>query len=339
MAHDATSSAPSARSADLVGGLLALGLVAWCALAAGAGAGDAQPQVTLIVASGLVLALGRWVSEREPLAAYRLIAIGVAGAVVLTWPGMLRAGGPPLGYANANAALSATGAWAALTLADATPRPARVGWAVGVVGLVAATVATGSTAAGLCLAWSAVLLAASVLARRPVVVILGGAISVVFVALGTIAIARGANPAGLGGRAGVRQDLWAAAYDVAADHPVRGVGVGELMAHHPVSTDPDLRWAHHEYLQQAAETGLVGAALMVGIVGWAYARLALAARCAPRRAACGAAALTTVALHATVDHVLHEPAVVLTLAMLVGAATARPPRPGPGTRGSRRPPP
>ena len=63
-------------------------------------------------------------------------------------------------------------------------------------------------------------------------------------------------------------------------------------------------------------------------------RLALAAACAPGPATLGAAALTVVALCSRVDHVAHSAAVPLTLAVLRGAATARPLRqPGRGSPG------
>jgi O-antigen ligase len=188
---------------------------------------------------------------------------------------------------------------------------------------VLAVLLSRSVAGLICLGVAAVLLAGSAMIRRPTLVVLGGAVAVVLNLGLTVAIARGANPAGLGGRAAERRELWTAADKMVAARPVRGVGPGRFEVLSSVSSDADLRWAHHGYLQIAAETGLVGLALLLTLLGWVYGRLALAALGAPFRAARTAAAVTLVALHATVDHVLHDPAVILTLATLVGAATAR----------------
>lgn len=330
---------PQASSADGLGAGLVAVLAAWTVIGAGSGPDEASSVLWLSGGVAALYAMGRWVTEREPLAVHRIVALAVGGSIVLTLPGVVRAGGAPLGYANANAALGGLGALAALGVAVAEPtQRLRVAWAALAGGLVLAVIATGSHAGAIALLVGAALLAVSALLRRPAAVVLGGAVAVVAVLGVTAVIAHGADPAGLGDRSGVRGELWGAAAELTAAHPLRGVGVGGFEEQNPVSGDADLRWAHHGYLQMGAETGLIGLSLLLAVVGWTYARLGLAAVQAPHRAALGAAALTLVALHATVDHVLHHPALVLTLAAMVGAATARPPRRDPGTRGSRRPP-
>lgn len=318
---------PSARTADAIGAALVAALAAWMAIGSGRGAGDPSSVLWLLVATAGIFAAGRWLAEREPLAVHRLVALGVAGAVLLTLPGISSSGGAPLGYANANATLAGLGLIAAIGVAVAEPaRRLRSAWAAVAAGLAVAVIAAGSVAGALCLLAGLALLAASTLIRRPSTVVLGGAISVVATIASTAAISKGSDLAGLAERAALRGDLWSAAADLASAHPMQGIGMGQFEVLTPISTDPDLRWAHHEYLQVAAEAGGVGLILLLSLLGWAYARVGLAGTLAPQRAALGAAALTLVALHATVDYVLHHAAVVLTLALLVGASTARTPR-------------
>jgi O-antigen ligase len=268
-----------------------------------------------------------------------VLAVGVAGAMALTWPGPTSAAGPPLGYANANATLTALGVLAALQMAAADRTTAgRRAWLGLAVGLGATTVAIGSVAGVLCLVGALAVVGLAAVTRSAHVATIGGIVVVVLVLGVTVAIARGADPVGLGERSEVRGELWAAAADLAAEEPARGVGPGRFEALNPVSDDADLRWAHHGYLQTAAETGAVGLGLLLTLLGWAYIRLAITAALRPGVAVIGAAGLTVVGLHATVDYVLHLPAVPLALAALIGASTSarrpRPaPQPDPGSRG------
>jgi hypothetical protein len=75
-------------------------------------------------------------------------------------------------------------------------------------------------------------------------------------------------------------------------------------------------------LQQAAEQGVPGALLMAGLASWGFLALA-AARRPPPVAAVGAAAFSALVVHASVDYILHFPAVPLAAAALLGAASAR----------------
>jgi hypothetical protein len=74
-------------------------------------------------------------------------------------------------------------------------------------------------------------------------------------------------------------------------------------------------------LQQGAETGLAGLLLVVGIFVWGFVSL----RTAPTIDAVtvlGAVGLAALGIHASMDYILHFPAVPLTAAALVGAAGA-----------------
>lgn len=325
------------RVLDQVGLGVAAAALAW-ALVASLGRPDARPApvVWLVVWAVVLVVAGRRVSPDEPATVPGALAVAVAGAVVLGYPAILRAGGGPTGYANSNASLVGLGAVAAAAAAATTPRRTRRRAWVGLAAGLGLTVgATGSLAGSVALGAVGVLAAATVLRAHLAPAVIGGLVAASITLGVTVAIAAGGDPLGLGERAGLRSDLWARALDQVRAEPVRGSGPGSYAAGLPPTVDDDLRWAHHGYLQQAAEQGVVGLGLLLSLVAWAYARLWSGRRRPTARTIAGAAAVTLVALHATVDHVLHAPAVPLTLAVLVGWATVD--RPSRGTRGSPRP--
>jgi len=105
---------------------------------------------------------------------------------------------------------------------------------------------------------------------------------------------------------------------------VFGVGPGRFADASPTaSRDPDLRWAHNEFLQSGAESGLPGFVLSVLLFLWGFGALWANAGHAANEGfatALGAAALATLGAHASVDYVLHFPAVALAGGALVGSA-------------------
>jgi O-Antigen ligase len=140
----------------------------------------------------------------------------------------------------------------------------------------------------------------------------------------TVAAARGnlASP----DRTGALQ----AALRLVAQHPLTGTGPGQA----------ELRWkgqdhgtqlfayVHNEYLQVAAELGLVGLALLAVLLA-AMARLLWRARPTGPASATWAgvvAAAAAFAVHSGFDFVWHLPAIVLTVTLLVGLVL-----PGPDT--------
>lgn len=124
----------------------------------------------------------------------------------------------------------------------------------------------------------------------------------------------------------VRADASSAALGVIAKHPLNGVGPGRALV---LWRDDRGRlhvhkYIHNEYLQVVIELGAVGAALLIALlVGmartlWRSRRLELTEALWPGVvAACVAAAV-----HGGLDFVWHVPAVLLTLALLVGLAAA-----------------
>lgn len=307
----------AATGLDVVALVLMLLLALWIGLIAGAGAG--RPTAVLLLLAGLVAAtavargLARW-----PGLAHRLVATGIAGSIAFTWPGLLNAGGAPTGYSNANATLASLGVIASLSSAQSRTDPtARRAWGGLASFLLMCVVLTGSVAGALALGLALGLLGLSAVARSADFSVVGGFIAVFLGMVLTTAIALGGNLLGLRERVAVRGELWAAAVDLVEDAPIEGIGHGEFALRNPVSDDPDLRWAHHEYLQAAAEYGMPGFLLVTAVAGVVWARLRAASKRHPASASFGAAATTAVGLHASVDHVWHAPAVLLVLAILV----------------------
>ena len=111
--------------------------------------------------------------------------------------------------------------------------------------------------------------------------------------------------------------LWHEAIDITAREPITGVGPGNFSSSSAIArADRDLRWAHHEFLQSAAETGIPGYVFVVAVFAWAFATLWVAADGA--LTAIAAAGLAIVGVHATMDYILHFPAVALAIAIVVG---------------------
>jgi O-antigen ligase len=104
--------------------------------------------------------------------------------------------------------------------------------------------------------------------------------------------------------------------------PVTGVGPGRFKELSPTARrDQDRQWAHHGFLQQGAETGAIGLALLAGLFLWGFARLALSD--GPARAvALVSVAVLGLAAHACIDYVLHFPAVPLSACALVAVPSS-----------------
>lgn len=332
----------TAQLVDPVGLALAIALALWVGLVAGGGA-DADgarpaPATALVVASAAAVVLGRLVGTWRPPVVPAAVAIGVAAVLVTALPDLSETLGRPLGYANANATLASLGVIAACGAAFSMPAGPRRGdpgrwrsgrgrrtWLVLAAGLLPLVLVPTSAAAALCLVAATLLVGLAAWRRQARLAVAGGAV-VVAVTLGTtVVIALGADPAELGTRSEARGELWAGAVELVREEPWRGIGPGTFAELNPVSDDADLRWAHHGYLQAAAELGLPGLALGLAILVWAYGRLWISGQARAVRAVVGAAAVTVLALHATVDYVLHFPALPLIVAVLFGWATARPP--------------
>ncbi len=81
--------------------------------------------------------------------------------------------------------------------------------------------------------------------------------------------------------------------------------------------DPDDRWAHNEFLQQGAEGGVMGLIFLALVFVWGFTRLS--AGLSPDAVMLlGAASLAALGIHASVDYVMHFPAIPILSASLVG---------------------
>jgi len=122
------------------------------------------------------------------------------------------------------------------------------------------------------------------------------------------------------GRAG----SWGVAYKVITQHPVFGVGPGGFREASPFSRPiSDLQWAHNEFLQIGAELGIVGLFLVLALFAWTFMRLSSPLAGSSTVAALAVGALAT---HASVDYLLHFPALPAVTLALVGSTPLRGPR-------------
>lgn len=81
---------------------------------------------------------------------------------------------------------------------------------------------------------------------------------------------------------GARFGYWSAAFDEWQEHPFWGAGPGTFDLYYAERKEPDwemTRLAHNDYLQQASDSGILGALTYVGWIGWiliqAFRRLSL----------------------------------------------------------------
>jgi O-antigen ligase len=122
-----------------------------------------------------------------------------------------------------------------------------------------------------------------------------------------------------------RIDGLRAALRVLADHPLTGAGPGRTQFHWATPDGPQgtLQYAHNEYVQLAAESGIVAVVLLAAIL-LAIARLLRQARAADGSWASRArwagvvAAVVALAVHSGFDFVWHVPAIPITTTVLLG---------------------
>lgn len=298
-------------------------LVAWVAVADG----GFPPVARLALGAAGVFVGARLVSWRSGLlvpvaVVVAVVAMAVARADVL-FEGSVHS---PLGYSNATAAFFALGVTAALVVACRTVGlPVRFA-AVPVAAALATVPLLNGSVAGL-LTVVAVVAAIPVAVRGRAAVRLvatAGAAVVVLVAASTAVFGAAHDPGDpvpgwvestLTSR---RLDLWHDAVALVRDRPLTGVGSGEFVRRSPTSrSDVDAAHAHHEYLELAAEEGVVAGLLLLAVFV-----LPLAGSWRPAAdvgTGVVAVALTMVGLHASIDYVLHFPAVALAAAALAGA--------------------
>jgi peptidoglycan/xylan/chitin deacetylase (PgdA/CDA1 family)/O-antigen ligase len=325
----ASGASEQARRLDVVGAVVAGLFALWILLSAAVNGTSPLPMLgTLLLAAGaLTLARGLAVRDRS-VGPAAVVTLG-ASAVLLGLGGLGGAAGAPLLYANANAALFVQVAAAGLMMA-ATWRYASArltGFvAAGVFGVLA--LITGSRAGLVLVVALAVGGVASLRPGLPVrAITIAGAAVVVAALIFTVTLAgggldRAARRQAASELTGTRVGLWSEALQVMGERPVVGIGPGAFTPGGTVTgrTDRDIGWAHNDFLQQGAETGFPGLALLLLGFLWGFARLWAAP--SDTATGLGAMALALLGVHAAFDYVLHFPVIPFAAAMLVGTAQA-----------------
>lgn len=316
---------------DLAGVLLAAGTVVWTFFAANIAGGSPGPFVALVLASASALVIGRLVASVRPSLVPATI-VAAATILAVTTPDVLSSFplSGPFGYTNAKGAFFVQAAIAGLMVAVVSRSvPVRVfGLAAAIAfGVVPFAAESMTGAALLILPLAALATRASAGGRTAV---LGCAVVFLIALMATIAIG---STYDAGDRSGSvnrvvdstlterRAALWHEALLMMRDQPFTGVGPGRFQALSPTANfDRDARWAHNSFLQNGAETGAMGLLLLVLLFMWGFG--SLGANPTPDNlSVLAAAAIAALGIHASVDYVLHFPAVPLTTAALVGAAS------------------
>ena len=333
-----TSAAGSAaagerRNVSDATGMIALGACAvWSLITAAARDGRPEGVLLAVLAVAAGYASGRILGALLPVAAPgvgALAGLGLAIAAPHTTPGPQITS--PLGHAGATAALltlstgaACCAAWAART---AGPRLALRLLATAIA--VTAALLGSTTGFALCAGVLLCSLAADRMRRRALG--LGGLALVAALVTGaTWAIAENVLPDGLtvsleGRLTPHRVLLWHDALHLARQEPALGTGpgrYGELSPTAAQSLLPDGK-PHSAPLQQAAEQGLVGVALLAAVFCWVLYALWRSPRPTPIALTAGAA-LTALAAVASVGNTLSFTTVTAGAGLLAGLATARP---------------
>lgn len=332
----ARSDADGGRTArtglDLTGLTLFAAAAGWTFVAARLSGGRPEPVAALFVACGFAWAAGKATATRHRLLVPGAVVVAAA-ALALYSPESILSRAPlagPFGYANAKGAFFVQAALAGLMVAVGSRRiPGRAVGVAAAVAFAAVPILTGSNlAAVLVLALPAVaLVVTSTKGARIATTAFGTLVVLALVTTILLGVAyRPGSPSGVDRAVDAllserRPALWADALTIIRDRPVTGVGPRRFQLSPVVESDRDARWAHNGFLQQGAEAGVIGLALLVILFAWGFVRLGSTPG-ADRLTALSGAALAALGVHACIDYILHFPAVPITAAALVGVGAA-----------------
>ncbi len=327
----AAGSATAAATADTVGMAILAACAAWVLITTGVRGGRPDGILLAVLAVAAGYAGGRITGALLPVAAPCAGALGgvaLAAAAPHVTPGPVSSS--PLGPVGATAALLALAAGAACCAAWAAHGVLRTWLRLLAAGVVVAAALLGSTAGVIASAGIVLCSLATALMRRRGLVLTGFALTTAVVAGLAWTVAGGALPEGLAtsleGQLGpFRVRMWQDAEGLAAAHPALGVGPGRFGETSPAVTEGLLADAkpHSALLQQAAEQGLVGVALLAAAFCWMLFALWRSPRSTQVVLTAGAA-LTALAVVATVGNALSVTSVSVGAGLLAGIATARP---------------
>jgi O-antigen ligase len=326
-----TSTSWRGRLLDATGFALLAASVGWTFLAAKVSRGDAFPTAGMLLAVAAAFLAARLVSVLSPSVVF-LAIICTAAALILRSPHDVLSVAPrsgPFGYSSITGAFYLQAAIAGLMLAVTGPRWLRPAGLVAAGGFALVLLATQTRAAMvlLVLAIPTAMLSLHRARRR----MIGGCAALLALAIGVTTLL-GATYAREGDRSGPldrlvdvtmserRVAFWHDAVAMIAAEPLFGVGPERFAAmSEEAHRDPDEPWAHNDFLEQGAETGVPGLVFLAGIFAWGFVALARDGSQSATQVL-GAVALAALGIHACIEYVLQRPAVPVVAAALVGAA-------------------
>jgi O-antigen ligase len=317
---------------DATGMVVLAASAAWSLITAAVHDGRPEGMLLAVLAVAAGYAVGRICGALLPVAAPcagALAGLGTAVALPHLTPAPQLA--VPMGHAGATPALLTLSAGAACCAAWAAGAalPRLLLRALAVVAAVTAAVLGSVSGFIACAAVLLCSLAAGRVRRRGAG-IAGLALAAAAVTGLTWAVAAKAVPHGLfvsleGQLTPHRVGLWQDALDLARRDAVLGVGPGRFGELSPTAagTTPSDGKPHSAVLQQAAEQGVVGVALLAAAFCWVLYALWRSRRPTPVALTAGAA-LTALAAIASVGNALSFTTVSVGAGLLAGLATARP---------------
>ncbi|MEV8034442.1 O-antigen ligase family protein [Streptomyces sp. NPDC086182] len=330
MASTADSAATGERrsASDVAGVVVLAACAAWSLITAAAHDGRPEGMLLAVLAVAAGYASGRILGALLPVAALCAGALAGLGLAIAT-PGPQIS--LQLGHTGATTALLTLSCGAACCAAWAARPPAlRLALRLGAAGTAVTAALLGSTTGFFTCTGVLLCSLAAARARRRGPGLTGLVASAALVTGATWAIGEDALPGGLtasleGQLTEHRVLLWHDALRMARANPGLGVGpgrYGELSPTVAQSLLPDGK-PHSAPLQQAAEQGLTGVVLLATAFCWVLYALLRSPRTTPIALTTGAA-LTAVAVIASIGNALSFMTVTAGAGLLAGLATARP---------------
>ncbi|MFI6334965.1 O-antigen ligase family protein [Streptomyces sp. NPDC050535] len=320
------------NASDITGVLVLAACAAWSLITAGAHDGRPEGVLLAILALTAGYASGRILGALLPVAAPcagALAGLGLAITTPHTAPGAQLAS--PLGHSGATTALLALSAGAACCAAWAAhPQPQRLALRMLAAGITVTAAVLGSTTGFVLCAGVLLCSLAAARMRRRALGLAGLGLTATLMTGMSWAMTENALPDGLtdaleGPLTQHRILLWRDALHLAREYPALGAGpgrYGELSPTVAQSLPPDGK-PHSAPLQQAAEQGVIGALLLAAVFCWVLYALWRTRRPTPIALTAGAA-LTALAVVASVGNALSFTTVTAGAGLLAGLATARP---------------
>ncbi|MFF3615558.1 O-antigen ligase family protein [Streptomyces sp. NPDC002580] len=325
---DTAATGERRSAADAVGVIVLTACAAWSLITAAAHDGRPEGMLLAALAVAAGYASGRILGTLLPVAAPCAGALAGLGLAIAT-PGPQIS--LQLGHTGATAALLTLSSGAACVAAWAARPPAlRLALHLLAAGIAVTAAFLGSTTGFVTCVGVLLCSLAAARVRRRALGLTCLASAALLVTGATWAIAEDALPGGLtasleGQLTEHRMLLWHDALRMAGTHPALGVGPGRYGDLSPTvaqSVLPDGK-PHSAPLQQAAEQGLTGVALLAAAFCWVLYALSRSPRSTPIVLTAGAA-LTALAAIASIGNALSFMTVTAGAGLLAGLATARP---------------